>query len=271
MDAWEYAERHDPHALLVSRDGVIERESYGGGYDAHRPHPLYSGTKSFWGVAAMTARREGLLELDEPVSQTFVSWKEDSRKAAVTLRMLLSLTAGFGFGGLGSSVPAYDAALAMPLRTDPGTRFAYGGIALQVFGAVLVRKLTALGMTPVAYLRSRVLEPAVCTVAAWRTLRDGTQPLPTGAQVTARDWLAYGRWVLAQRDALAPCLTGTDANPRYGLGWWLAPTGTPPDLFYASGAGGQALYLVPSHRLAIVRFGKSASYKHDAFLRRLFS
>ena len=108
-------------------------------------------------------------------------------------------------------------------------------------------------------------------IASWRTLPDGTNPLPTGAQLTARDWIAYGAWVLAHCAQLDECLHGSHANPRYGLAWWLGAKGAPAVLFYASGAGGQALYLVPSQRLAIVHFGNSGAYKHDAFLRRLFS
>jgi hypothetical protein len=38
---------------------------------------------------------------------------------------------------------------------------------------------------------------------------------------------------------------------------------------YASGSGGQALYVIPSADVAIVKFGDSSSYKHEAFLARL--
>jgi CubicO group peptidase (beta-lactamase class C family) len=77
--------------------------------------------------------------------------------------------------------------------------------------------------------------------------------------------------VLRERATLAACFDGSNANPRYGLGWWLGAPGAPADLFYASGAGGQALYVVPSLDTIVVRFGKSNSYKHDAFLKRLFA
>lgn len=270
-DAVEYARAHDLHALLVSRNGGIECELYGGGYGEEKPHPLYSGTKSFWGVAALRAQEDGLLALDDRVAATFPAWEADDRKSRVTLRMLLQLTAGFGSGGLGASVPSYDTALAMELRSEPGTKFAYGGIALQVFGAVLAAKLAPKNLTPHAYLAARVLEPAKVKVASWRALPNGTQTLPTGAQLTARDWLAYGLWVLENREELGECFVGSRANPRYGLAWWLGAKDAPADLFYASGAAGQGLYLAPSEHLAIAHFSKSNSYKHDAFLRRLFS
>ncbi len=262
-----YARKHALHALLVARNDSIETEIYDNDYDATRPHAIYSGTKSFWGIAALLAEQENLLRLDETVSQTFVAWASDECKSRVTLRMLLTLTAGFGFGGLGSAVPTYEAALAMPLRTEPGTRFTYGGIALQVFGAVLSRKLESARLTPREYLRARILQPAGVEIGSWRTLKDGTNPLPTGAYLTARAWLSYGTWLLAHCDEFARCFVGSSANPRYGLCWWLAP----PDIFYASGSGGQALYVVPSQKLVIVHFGGGSSYKHDAFLRRISS
>jgi len=166
-------------------------------------------------------------------------------------------------------VPTYEAALAVALKSEPGTTFAYGGIALQVFGAVLARKLAPRALTPQAYLRERVLEPIGAHVASWRTLKDGTQPLPTGAFVAAAQWAAYGRFVLEQRGRFAECFEGSAANARYGLGWWLSPLASEPDLAYASGSGGQAMYLVPSRGAVVVKFGKGASYAHDAFLRRL--
>ena len=278
--AQAYAERHGLHALVVQRGGEIVAETYAAGYDADKPHALYSGTKSFWGVAAIAAQHDGLLHLDEHVAETFPSWS-DGPKALVTLRQLLTLTSGIGFGGLGAAVPPYEKALATPLKDAPGERFTYGGIPLQVFGAVLARKLEARAQTPHAYLRERVLDPAAVRVGWWRTLKDGTQPLPTGAALTARDWLAFGELVLGggtvqgrtvvPRDELARCFAGSLANLRYGLCWWLSPLPAVPDVVYASGAGGQALYVIPSERAVVAKFGGSSSYKHDAFLRRLLA
>lgn len=269
--ALDYAEKHALEAFVARRGRTTLAQRYAGSFTAATPHALYSGTKSFWGVAALYARRDGLLELDEPVTETIAAWKSDPWKKRVTLRMLLTLTAGFGFGGLGNAVPVYDRALEVPLKNEPGSTFTYGGIPLQVFGAVLARKLAASKRTPHDYLHERILGPAGVAVAKWRVLADGTQPLPTGAFLTAENWLAYGRFVLRERAALAPCFAGSSANPRYGLGWWLGAAGAPDDLCYASGSGGQALYLAPRDDLAVVHFGKSASYKHDALLRRLFA
>ena len=267
--ALAYARKHDLHAIVVSHEGRIVEEEYGDGYDGSTPHALYSGTKSFWGVAALCAQRDGLLDLDEKVAQTFGQWSLQPWKSAVTLRQLLRLDSGIGAGGMGLAVPTYAKALDVELKSEPGTKFAYGGIPLQVFGAVLARKLA--GESPHEYLQRKILDPIGMRIGKWRTLGDGTNPLPTGAFVAPLEWLKYGRHVCEHRDEFAPCFEGSDANARYGLGWWLGAKGAPADLFYASGAAGQAMYVVPSRSLVIVHFSNAKSYKHEAFLKLVFA
>ncbi|HUA08149.1 MAG TPA: serine hydrolase domain-containing protein [Candidatus Acidoferrales bacterium] len=246
-------------ALVVARDGAVVYESYERGFDASAPHALYSGTKSFWGIAAIEARRDGLFDLDEHV------------RSGYTVRMLLDMTAGYGFGGLGSAVPTYERALEIPLKNAPGSKFTYSGIPLQVFGAFFAERLRARAMTPHEYLRVRVLEPAGVEISSWRTLKDGTHPLPTGAFLTARNWLAYGTYVLAQRERYRDAFAGSAVNPRYGLCWWLSGPKMPPDLFYASGSGGQALYAIASQRLVAVRFSDGGSPNHPATVKKLLT
>lgn len=254
-----YHERHKPQALIVRKCAQTLLERYDNAFNETAAHPLYSGTKSFWGVAALTAQRELLLSLDDPV------WR------GATIRELLHLTAGVPFGGLGSAVPTYEKALASEQRSAPGSAFTYGGVPLQIFGALFAERLTGLGWTPHDYLRERILAPNGIAVDSWRTLKDGTHPLPTGAFVTARNWARYGSFVMDNFGNLGDCFIGSRANPRYGLCWWLAPPGAPRDLFYASGSGGQALYVCPSQRMIAVRYGAGGSFKHEAFLKRLFS
>jgi CubicO group peptidase (beta-lactamase class C family) len=269
-----YAQRHALEAMLAVRDGEVVFERYASGFGADTPHALYSGTKSFWGLAALAARADGLLTLDERVGDTFPAWLE-GRRARVTLRHLLQLTSGIGFGGLGNAVPTYERALGVEPTSEPGETFTYGGIPLQVFGAVFARKLAPSSRTPHDFLRERILDRIGCTVASWRTLKDGTHPLPTGAFLSARAWAAYGTFVAARGlaarnerivDELA---AGSRANPRYGLGWWLHPLADDPGTMYASGSGGQALYVFPNRRVAIAKFSKSTSFAHATFIKRL--
>ena len=185
--ALAYHRRHKPLALLVRAGGKCVEAAFEDGFTREQPHALYSGTKSFWGVTALTAQREGLLQLDEAV------WN------GATVRELLTLTAGVPFGGLGASVPVFEKAVATLPNDLPGRRFTYGGIALQIFGAFFSQRLVPLGIRPEQYLRARILEPANVAISSWRVLKDGTQPLPTGAFLSIEDWARYGEFVQNER------------------------------------------------------------------------
>ena len=221
--AANYAERHAPQVLQITIGGRTVLGRFGDGFTPTKPHALYSGTKSFWGVLAAAAVDDGLLAFDEPVGETIPEWKAGER-ALVTLRHLLQLTSGIGFGGLGSAVPTYERAIAVELKNPAGSHFTYGGIPLQVFGAVLQRKLEERKLTPHQYLVERILDPIGVKVGSWRTLSDGTQPLPTGAFLAAHEWGKYGAFVaaggvlngkpLVQPETLAECFKGSSANAR---------------------------------------------------------
>jgi CubicO group peptidase (beta-lactamase class C family) len=270
-----YAERHTLHALLIAVDGRIVVERASAEWDLAQPHALYSGTKSFWGLAAAAAQDDGLLALDETAAATLPEWRSDPLKAEVTIRQLLSLTSGHGFGGLGNAVPEPERALAIPLKNTPGTVFTYGGVPLQVFGEILRRKIVPRFASPNAYLRERIFDRIGLTVDRWRRLRDGTQTLPTGAFVSATEWLKYGQLLLARgadvvsEQGFAACVSGSALNPKYGLGLWLDGRMDGLNAVYASGAGGQGLYILPSKRIVAVHFSQSSSWNHPAFLTRL--
>ncbi|MDP9017623.1 MAG: beta-lactamase family protein [Candidatus Eremiobacteraeota bacterium] len=279
--AAEYARKYDLHALLIEQAGTILHEEYGGGYDADRAHALYSGTKSFWGAVAAAALDDGLLTLDEPVSRTIDAWTGQAGKSQITIRQLLALTAGLPFGGLGNGVPSFEAAIAKPLANAPGTVFTYGGIPLQIFGAVMTHKLAAQGKTPLDYLQCRIFEPIGLETGSWRALKDGTHTMPTGCFLTARNWAKFGTllsqhgtWngrTLISQSSLEQCWIPGAINPRYGIGFWLLTLDGGQRIAYASGAGKQALYITLDSNIVVVHFSMSKNYQHERFLARLLT
>ena len=92
--AAKYSESRHGTAMLVMQNGRTIFERYANGGSANRRWPIFSGTKSFWGIAAAAAVHEGLFKLDEPVSDTIIEWKNDSRKSQITIRQLLSQSDG---------------------------------------------------------------------------------------------------------------------------------------------------------------------------------
>lgn len=277
--ATAYSDARRGFAVLVMRDGkpVCDTRST----PAEAPHELWSGTKSFVGIMAAAAVRDGLLTLDEPVAATITEWADDPVRRKMTIRHLLSMTNGQG-GTIGKP-PTYAEAVVQKLSAAPGEKFQYGPAPMQVFGEVMRRKLVRAGLDadPYAYLKRRILDPLGIHIAAWRRAADGNALLPQGAAMTAAEWAKFGRFILdggrhqgrmlVDPAAFAEQFKGSAAHPGYGLTWWLPHASATPDpvtagsdigrraaelpkdLVVAAGAGDQRLYVIPSRHMVIVR------------------
>ncbi|MGH8352461.1 MAG: serine hydrolase domain-containing protein, partial [Pseudomonas sp.] len=96
-------------------------------------------------------------------------------------------------------------------------------------------------------------------------------------QLLPKDWVAFNRTPFAHYQPSAAEVQPGDAVP--GGHWWLnlrvagAPkpwADAPEDAFAALGHWGQALYVLPSAKLVIVRYAddRDPSYRHNEFLKR---
>src|SRR5256714_12099190 len=89
-----YSEKNSGFSVLVMQNGKTVFEHYANGGGADMRCKIFSGTKSFWGVAALCAVRDGLIKLDDRVADTVTEWKNDPRKSQITIRQLLNQTDG---------------------------------------------------------------------------------------------------------------------------------------------------------------------------------
>jgi CubicO group peptidase (beta-lactamase class C family) len=292
--AADYSELERGDAVLVMVNGRVVFEQYPRNASANRTHVLMSGTKSFAGVLAIAAQADGLLTLDEPVAQTITEWQSDPARARVTIRELLTLTSGINAGSH-LNPPSYAAAVTAPFSAAPGAKFQYGAEPFQIFGELLKRKLAPRGETVQDYLKKRILDPLTIRTGFWRGAQQGEPQLPSGAYLTAREWAKFGEFVrnrgLHGGQQLIPAALfdelarGTSANPAYGLTWWLnadVPAAQRESIrqlqnnfggmdrvpglegmITAAGAFKQRLYIIPSRRMVVVRFGNSVGPQFD--------
>lgn len=287
-----YSEARRGVTLIVLREGREVCAAYAPGVAPDAAFELWSGAKSLVGLMAAAAADDGLLELDEAASLTLSEWRADPLKRSATLRQLLTMSAGLP-SRVGAP-PTYAEAVGIAFNSAPGAVFQYGPGPMQAFGEVMRRKLVASGRPgdPQAYLEARVLAPAGIEIAGWRKGADGLPLMPQGAALTAGDWAKVGELVrnggkvagesLVDGEALAELFRPGDANPGYGVTWWLPRAGPvdtpltaqsdigrraaelPSDLVMAAGAGNQRLYVIPSLGLTIVR---QASFRPADALR----
>lgn len=160
---------------LVLQDGKVIHHGAAGMADAQKGRPMdenalfwiASMTKSVNATALMLLVDEGKLALDTPASQWLPELGKmklqngESPKTPITLRMLLSHTAGIAFpprkatdGAI--SLKAYVASLVKaPLAFEPGTSYEYG------FGPTVAGRILEIvsGMKYEDFLRTRLFEP----------------------------------------------------------------------------------------------------------------
>lgn len=297
-------------ALLVIRDGQIIYERYAGPTKADTPHLAWSVSKSLMAAALGTAYRDGRFKLDDPAAKFYpplaahpnlkvghllnwasgLAWQEGYEYAPVTSSVVAMLytrgrddMAGFT-AGFREEVP-------------PGTRFRYSSGDTNLLSAVL---RGAVGEQAYAdYPWTALFQPLGINSVVWESDAQGTYVASSYAYLTARDlarvgllmardgrwhdqqllppaWIAFNRTPFAnyQPDPQKP----GEAVP--GGQWWLnVPVGetakpwpdVPGDLIAALGHWGQALYVIPSEDLVVVRYGddRDGSYSHNELLKRV--
>jgi CubicO group peptidase (beta-lactamase class C family) len=302
-----YSENKRGFSMLVMQNGKTVFEHYANGGGADLRSPIFSGTKSFWGIAALCAVRDGLIRLDDRVADTIPEWKSDPRKSQITIRQLLNQTDGIEPAPHLHSQSIRDrnaVAVQLPLVAAPGSAFTYGPSHLQIFNELLRRKLN--GRSTISYLGENVLSPLGLTNLEFK--RDGRgNPLPaSGFELSPREWARFGELVVERgnyngkqvvpANLLAQAFAGSSANPSYGLTFWLnreAPRGreidiekeldlkwqrarwfgicvcriAPPDMVVALGSNRERLFMIPSLNAVIVRQGSDAKFSDAYFLR----
>lgn len=162
------------HRLAWAEAFGVADETTGAKADQETLFLAGSISKSVNALAVMQAAKDGALSLDGPVNERLSSWKlpenDWTRKTPVTLRMLLSHTAGttvHGFAGyaVGDPLPTIEQILDglppannPPVRVDmaPGTKFRYSG------GGTTIAQLALVDAEKRPYpdiLESRVFRP----------------------------------------------------------------------------------------------------------------
>src|ERR1700677_2245310 len=303
--AARYSRTHGGLGIRVEQGGRLLFEDYIRGFSADTPHRIYSGTKSFVAIGVLVAEEEGLLTLDEKASDTLTEWRGDRRRS-ITIAQLLSQTSGLDPDG-GYIYPARDqmaAALDVPLIASPGAQFHYGAVNYQALGELLKRKLRPRDESIEDFLKDKVFDPLDIDIDSWTHDRAGNPLVHSGIYLTAKQWAKLGAFLNRVRQGgtthvitpplLAQLLTGSEANPAYGRGFWLNRPppdpqlqsikvlqlaidgdqlypGGPRDLFACIGSEKQRLYMIPSLDLVIVRFSDGERFSDGDFLSRLLT
>jgi CubicO group peptidase (beta-lactamase class C family) len=282
-----YVNRPGTRGVVVVHRGELVGERYAAGFGPFVPQRSWSVAKSITATLAGLLHDRRLLKLD--ARAPIPAWAGDARRA-ITVRQLLNMSSGLKqnqFEGTERSLETftpesehafiyfdgfdtYADALEAPLEVPPGTRWQYRNANVLALAYAMRRVIRRAGGDPQSFPQRRLLEPLgmrsttletdpyghfIASGTAFTTPRDlarlGLLHLRRGHHAGRR--LLSARWVDFVR-------TPAPTTPGYGGFWWLNHDSEefpslPADAYFASGAFGQSILVIPSHDLVIARMG----------------
>ncbi len=232
-----YSNSTSGDALLIWIDEERVVEDFAPGYAPDQPHVIMEASLLLVGIGALAAQGDGLIDLDDRVSDTLTEFAADSVLSRITISNLLDMKSGLDstMDGL-VQVPTFGRAQQLARLNQHRVNFGYGPNAYQVFGALMNRKVGAF-----TWLKENLFEPLAIPGGRWFAVTDVSSEnasvdpgslsprLFDGANLTASELERIGQLILnkgnwhgeqifpSARELTEPSST----SGRFRLGAWV--------------------------------------------------
>ncbi|MFX0086532.1 MAG: serine hydrolase domain-containing protein [Candidatus Hodarchaeota archaeon] len=263
-------------SILIIRNGYLVLEEYWNGYTKNSKHIIYSITKSVMsGLIGIALKLDYIPSLDTKIIDIFSDLtieNLDSRKRNITVKHLLTMTAGFQwnemvsyfnstntFHQLWESSNWVEFILNRPMAIEPGFLFNYNSGASHLLSAI-IQKTT--GNSTLSFAMTHLFKPLGITDISWMKDPQGVYFGGSELRMHPRDlakisylYLNNGKWNGSQiipsdyiNQSLTPYIPYS-GNWSYCYQWY---TNHVTGMFAAVGWGGQRIYVAPDQNLMII-------------------
>ena len=271
----DYLELKNTKSFIILHNGKIVVENYFGTHDITSPWYWASAGKTLTTAVTGIAEQEGLLNINNKVSDYLgTNWTSApiAKENLITCKNLLSMNSGLD-DTLGDDVSPAN----LQYISDAGTRWAYHNVYVKMQDVVAA----ASNQTWNNYFNSKLRDKLGMTGTWIQT--GGLSVYWSNTRTMARFGLmiyAKGKWnstqILNENYLTAATNTSQNINQAYGYLWWLNGKSNyhlpqsqvqfngslipnaPNDMFAALGKNDQKIYVVPSKKLVIIRMGDTA-------------
>jgi len=271
------------HSVLVVKDGVLVVEEYFRGASRDHCQLIASVTKSLVSIlVGMSLERSPQRTVDTPLIEFFPQYADVMKregKSAITLAHALTMTAGLDWDEYTYPHPdERNPNTQLYGQTDPkrfilgrnqihppGETWAYNSGLSVILGAT-VRGMT--GRSIDKFAEEQLFTPMGIDRYHWFKHADGTVYSNGDLLLTPRDLARIGlfvlnrgewegrqivsrRWIVESTRRRVATQTGLN----YGYHWWVGSAvraGRRFDIVFASGTGGQRLFIVPELNMVVV-------------------
>ena len=276
------------NSFLARYRGSVLVERYFHGCTPETHQHIFSVTKSVVSALVGLALGDGKLTLSDTLLRWFPEMSMSAEAATVTLQHLLTMTAGFErLKEKQTTFHPIERLLRRKTVALPGKQFQYDNDDPSLVVAIIER---AVGEPVLDYAHRRLFAPLGIWNGVpksgrkqlWKVNKEGLPKGGFGLHLTTRELAAFGQLYLQsgkwQGDQLLPAeyvsasttMQVSGSYPefvRYGYYWWASTDSAGRSAFFASGAGGQYIYVMPARDLVVVI--TSAFANMDARPRRV--
>ena len=254
------------HAIGIARDGKTVSVAAAPGHSPELRHQTHSMCKTVTGLAIGILVGEGLLDIDTPAFRLVgdgIPALLSPRMRAITVRHLLTMTAGVIFNEMGAVTETdwvrsyFESSVAF----TPGTRFAYNSMNSYIL-SVIVERIT--GKTLSSFVTERIFTPLGIPQTLWEACPHGHTKGGWGLYLSIADMLKLGELIRNQgsfdgkavvpRDWIAKMTRAHAEVPErigafdYGFHIWVARDRTS---VLCNGMLGQNIWIHPKNRLVV--------------------
>jgi CubicO group peptidase (beta-lactamase class C family) len=288
-------------AVVVVHNGRVIAERYAPGYAIDTQVIGWSATKSVTNALIGILVRQGRLSVEGPAPIAAWADPKDPRHA-ISIDNLLRMNSGLDIGDslTARASTAFDPSAYMvfgvrdmaafaeqaPLKAAPGTEWNYTNGNTLLLSKIIRDRTGGDAASVLAFVRRELFDKLGMRHVTLEFDAAGTPIGSSHMLASARDWARFGLLylndgVVAGERLLPPGWVDYSAAPTpgseqygYAAGFWTnrgdgegqryrIARGIPADAFFARGAMGQYVIVVPSQHLVVARFGSAFTPRDD--------
>ena len=274
------AEKHSK-SFMILVNGRIVMEEYFNGHSATETWPWNSAGKTLVSTTTGIAQQEGLLNINNKVSQYLGNgWTSEplEKENLITPKHLLTMTSGL------NDESNWVIKSNLTYLADAGTRWSYSNVFQKLIDVVAASSNQTFENYFNAKLKNKIGMDGFWNFGTIFTIYH------SNTRSMARFGLLFlnkGKWkneqIINETYLNEAISTSQNINPSYGYLWWLNgkskymvpgsqtvyPTAlvpnAPADMYAAMGAEDQRIYVIPSKNMVVIRMGDASDPQNPNF------
>lgn len=277
----DYLAQKHTKSFMILVNGRIVMEEYFNGHTSATSWQWNSAGKTLTATATGIAQQEGLLNINNKVSQYLgTGWTSETaaKEDLITVKHLLTMTSGL------NDENQLVTKANLTYLADAGTRWSYHNVFQRLMDVVA----EASGEDFETYFNAKIKDK-IGMDGRWN---DGI--IYTIFHSTTRSMARFGllalnkgKWnneqIVTEAYFTESISTSQSINPAYGYLWWLngktsymvpgsqfvfqghLVPNAPADMYAAMGADDQRIYIIPSKNMVVVRMGDASDPENSSF------